>query len=148
MKNFALILFFGTLNIIQGNCQRYVSDSVCYEDINSGEIVKCDTSDRWEIRRNGDMIEAYHFFSKYYATATTFGIDYKLEKKSGYLKDSGFKSAEQVYQCTASTKTKTYSAGINWQTLDFDDDGVWDQLIFYWLESRSPLVRIIYCHQE
>ena len=147
MKTIYLTLLFVLINSVYCIGQHFVSDSVCYKNKFTLEIIKCDTSDHWEIDRNGDFIQTKHWLNKHIALMNSLRIQNKMDEESGYL-DTGIRSSTQLFTCIATDNVKTFYLSVIWQYMDFDDDEKWDQLRFYWIEDRTTMIRIIYCHEE
>ncbi len=146
MKAHFIIFFLGLISL-NGISQHFVSDSVCYKSLITYEILKCDTSDHWEIDRNGDFILTKHWLNEDLALMHSIRIQNRTNEETGYLK-SGARTSTQFFTCRANDNIKVFFLDVLWETIDSDDNGKWDQLRFYWIENRATLARIIYCHLE
>ncbi|MFZ2339313.1 MAG: hypothetical protein WAW07_06260, partial [Bacteroidales bacterium] len=152
----------------------FVSDSVCYENIISGNKIRCDLPlleegrssyyrDLWEVEREGDFIKIVHWYSKPIeetyinsegdtipslgsGITTHFIIDHREQEEITYITKK-IKLSSQLFQGRASTGISRASLVISWKLFDLNDDGLWDRLKLTWVED-SPTVRVIYCHAE
>ena len=169
----ALLGLFLTIPILACS-QKFVSDSTCYQNTTTGEIIRCDipsldpgTSthyrDLCEVDRNGDFIKIVHWYSKPIeesyvnsegdtlpslgtGNVIRFRIDNRDQEEITYVTKS-IKRSFQVFEGRASTGSSLTSVAISWQLYDLNDDEIWDILILSWIDG-SPIMRVIYCHAE
>lgn len=104
----------------------------------------CDTTQKWEVLRNGDFIELRRWWNKDYGIRYSIVVEYKTEDYLDTLSD-GTPCINSIFTATASDGIKYFSLTINWQYVDLDRNGVFDQFRFHWMEPNAYHKRIIYC---
>lgn len=126
--------------------QTYKSDLVCYINMTTGQLVKCDTSDHWDVVRNGDFIKLIRWINQFVGHGNNFVIQNRTEETKGTL-DDGKSYVSQTFTGYSSDNVNTIPLEIIWQYVDTNKDGKWDQLRVHWIEPRAYLERVIFCHE-
>jgi hypothetical protein len=173
MKLNLIALSLYTLTFINVYGQKFVSDSVCYENMQTNTKIRCEIptldpgtssyyKDLWEVERNGDFIKIVHWYSKPVketfinsngdtiptlgrALTTRFNIQYRDEETSSMV-SLKIKVSSQLFQGIASDGSKEFALALGWRLYDLNNDGKWDRLALTWMEPNSPISRTIFCH--
>lgn len=124
--------------------QKFISDSTCMIMIESWRTIDVDTSSQWKIDRSYDIIKMDHWFTSDYGLRTTFRKQTLLEKSEGETYDK-FPSKNEIMEGYATDGTKYYPIVINWQYVDLNKDGKWDQFRLNWFEPNAHAKRTIFC---
>ena len=124
--------------------QKFVSDSTCMIMLHSWRTINCDTTTTWEIERNFDIIYMKHWYSSDYGTLTTFRKQTLIDKSNGETYDK-FPSKNEIMEGYGTDGIKNFPMVINWQYVDLNNDGKWDQFRLNWFEPNAKAKRTMFC---
>lgn len=159
---YRLILIISVLVCLSCKGQHYESDSVrvrktyelvrvADEDGGSSIISResddkgiVDTTQKWEVDRNGDFIQLKHWYGDGTGILHSIVVQNETEPYLDTLSD-GTISMNNIFTAIASDGAKQFRLTVNWQYVDLDLDGVIDQFRFHWIEPNAYHKRIIYC---
>lgn len=144
MKRMLINILLLSNLIIPVNGQKFVSDSTCMIMLQTWRTLSCDTSSKWEIERSFDIIYLKHWFSNDYGILTTFRKQTLIEKSEGETYDK-FPSNNEVMEGYATDGIKYFPMVINWQYVDLNKDGKWDQFRLNWFEPNANAKRTMFC---
>lgn len=125
--------------------EEYGGSSIVLRESDDKGVV--DSTDKWEIDRNGDFIQIKHWLGD--GTGLLYSIVVQNETESYFdtLSD-GTHVVNSLLTAIASDGGKRFPLTINWQYVDIDRDGMIDQFRFHWMEPKAYHKRIIYCHLQ
>jgi hypothetical protein len=149
MKNIISYLFkmisitlLASLSYVNLFSQIYQTTNVCYEDLQTSETIKCDTSEHWTIFKNGDVIRLEHYIPPYKQTYY-FGIQFRTEEKKSIVDGHSF--LYSTYSGILSGGNDDLSLVVNWIKVDLNNDKKYESLKFEWIEESSNYKRVMYC---
>lgn len=157
-----LIYIILVLSCLPCKSQHYESDSVrvrkiyelvrvADEDGGSSIVLResedkgvVDTTQKWEVDRNGDFIQLKHWYGDGTGLLYSIVVQNETEPYFDTLSD-GTHVVNSLFTSIASDGVKRFPLTINWQYVDIDRDGEIDQFRFHWMEPNAYYKRIIYC---
>lgn len=144
MKHTLLIIAISCSFILPSKGQKFVSDSTCMIHLQTYRTISCDETREWEIERSYDIIYMKHWISTDVALMYTFRKQTLLEISEDFTYDK-YPSKNEIMEGYTNDGIKNFPMVINWQYVDLDKDGKWDQFRLNWFEPNAFAKRTMFC---